>query len=93
MVVLVLGELPMSFVHIRFLSDPFVGVPVTDDVEGVMVLVDVGTAAAVDKTEAFGLDAVPEVVVVDGVTSIPPIADEVSQFFEDKFVVGKVDIC
>ena len=93
MVVLVLGELPMSFVHIRFLSDPFVGVPATDDVEGVTVLVDAATAAEVDKTQAFKLVAVTEVVVVDGVTSSPPIADEASQSFDNKFVVGILDIC
>ena len=93
MVVLVLGELPTSFVHILFLSDPFVGVPVTDDVEGVIELVDAATAAEVDKTEAFRLVAVAEVAVMDGVASGPPITDEASQPFEAKFVDGKFDIC
>ena len=92
MFVLVLGELPMSFVHILFLSDPFVGVPATDDVKGVIELVDAATAAEVDKTEAFKLVAVTE-VVADGVTSGPPIADEASQPFEAKFVDGIFDIC
>ena len=93
MFALVLGELPMSFVHILFLNDPFVGVPATDDVEGVIELVDAATAAEVDKTEAFKLVVVTEVVIVDGVVSGPPIADEASQPFEAKLVDGIFDIC
>ena len=91
----------MSFVHIRFLSDPFVGVPAAD-VEDVVVDVEVVVAAKVDKTEEFKVVArteevfgfgVKEGVVfvrADGVTSIPPLPNK-SKFLDVKLDI--FDIC